>query len=156
MNCCCVYAHTRKHLLQVENIPGFSDSPNVCKHTIPFSRKAQLLAGDLYARFSSESPFFKFEDVALLGPDTGAAAIAYVRSHGCLECSSDVSKLIADETELQRGDKEGSLRAACDVATRMIAAEVGLDSWKLSRWIQLYATKAEGCIQHITRSTTSY
>lgn len=140
----------------MENIPGFADSANVCKNAIPFSRKAQLLAGDLYARFSSESPLFNFEDVASLGPDTGAAAIAYVRSHGCLECSSEVSKAIADGIELQRGDKEGSLRAACDVATRMIAAELGVDAWKLSRWIQLYAVKPEGLKQHITRSTPAY
>jgi alkylhydroperoxidase family enzyme len=141
--------------VQVENIPGFADSPNVCQHTIPFSRKAQLLAGDLYSRFSSES-MFKFEDVSALGPDTGAAAIAFVRHHGCLDCSSDVSKAIAAGSELQRGDKEGSLRAACDVATRMVAAEVGVEAWKLSRWMEVYADKPDGLVQHVTRSTPAY
>ena len=140
----------------MENIPGFADSPNVCKHKVPFSRKAQLLAADLHSRFASECPLFDFEDVKSLGPDTGATSIAYVRSQGCLECSSELSKAIADGVELQRGDKEGSLRAACDVATRIIAAELNVEVWKLSRRIQLYASKPDGLMQHITRSTPAY
>lgn len=142
--------------LQADNIPGFADSASICGSTIPFARKAQLLAADLYCRFSAESPLFNFEDASSMGPDTGAAAICYFRSHGCIDCSSDVSKAISDCTELQRGDKEGSLRAASDVAARMLAAEIGVDAWQLSRWISLYADKPEGCIQHITRSTPAY
>jgi hypothetical protein len=142
--------------VQAENIPGFADSPSVCNHKIPFSRKAQLLAGDLYARFAEESPLFQFEDVASLGPDTGAATIALVRSWGCLECSSEVSKAISDGVDMKRGDKEGSLRAACDVASRMLAAELGVDAWKLSMWMMVYAEKPEGYVQHITRSTLAY
>ena len=142
--------------VQAESIPGFADSPSVCGHAVPFCRKAQLLAADLHARFAAESPLFDFEDAASLGPDTGASAIAYVRSHGCLECSSEVSKAIADRVELKKGEKEGSLRAACDVATRMIAAELNVDTWRLSRWIQLYAIKTDNLVSHMTRRTPAY
>jgi hypothetical protein len=144
--------------VQADSIPGFADEAHVCGHKVPFLRKAQLLAADLYTRFRSESPLFAFEDAHLLGPDTGASAVAWLRLHGCIECSSGVSRAIAEGKELLRGDKEGSLRAACDVATRAVAASLQTDAWKLSRWlqVQVQAGKVEGLVQHITKNTGAY
>eukprot|EP01025_Chloroclados_australasicus_P043208 TRINITY_DN46048_c0_g1_i1.p1 TRINITY_DN46048_c0_g1~~TRINITY_DN46048_c0_g1_i1.p1 ORF type:complete len:347 (+),score=36.15 TRINITY_DN46048_c0_g1_i1:135-1175(+) len=143
-----------------DNFPAFSDSGPAHGEQVMFLRKAQLLAADLYLRFGAtqEEAIFDFEDAEDLGPDTGAYAIAQMRAAGVITCSESVTQLISDGSEVQCGEVERTLRAACALAVRDVAAELRVPAWKVSRYLQQQADqgKTAQLTIHKTKQTLAY
>lgn len=145
-------------LTQAESIPDFRDDATVggLGTTVAFARKAQLLCVDLFCRFGSSEPLFRFVDMADFGPDTGAYAVAALRDQGCITCSPAVAERIEGEHELPAGVLERRLRAACLVASCRAAALVGVPAWQLSRWLQSRTDEAGTRVRVHRTCTVAY
>ena len=146
-------------VLQANSFPTCADAGEAHGTKVAFHRKAQLVAADLYLRFKgSNAALFAFEDAAELTADSGAYAIAQLRARGCIECSSECAKAIADEGELGAGPRERALRAAAVVAGGKLADAIGVEAWQLGRWL---AQQVDGghegeLVVHRTVQTVAY
>ena len=121
--------------VQASCFPGFMDEYERCGRQVRLARKARALTADLFLRFKEEVTLFDFSDALCIGPDTGAEAIAYLRMQGCIDCSSSISEAISVGEQLTVGLQELDLRWCCDIALRLIASELDIGPWQVSRWI---------------------
>lgn len=144
--------------MQASSFPSFADAGEGNGVKVHFLRKAQLAVVDLYLRFHAANPLFNFVDMADVAADSGAYSVAQLRARGCVECSAECAQRIADGGEIPTGARERGLRAAAVVAGGALAETLGVDAWKVSRWMQHQVdTKREGDLQlHRTEQTVAY
>ena len=145
--------------LQAESVPSFADAAPSPHGTIAFSRKASLLAADLYLRFRSENAqLFDFCDMAALPADSGAYALAQLRARGAVECGQACASSIASGEEVSSGARERALRCAAVLAGKGVAAEVGVQPWQLCRWLQQQLDRRADAdlVVHSNRATDAY
>eukprot|EP00798_Chlamydomonas_sp_ICE-L_P018444 gene18444-24919_t len=104
------------------------------------SRKAQLLAADLFHRFQSEDARFNFSDATLLGPDSGSVLQPLLRAKGVLQYSDDLASKVDGGEELPCGSQdEVALRASVVSAVYALAEASGgvFSAHQLSQFLQL-------------------
>ncbi|KAI8463952.1 MAG: hypothetical protein J3K34DRAFT_526577 [Monoraphidium minutum] len=153
------------------NIPGFDDVSECGGQRVPFYRKAQALAGDLFARFGGgggggggeggADPRFAWDDAERLAGDSGAAAAAAWRALGVVQ-PPDALAAAVDAGQPVSGDDEAALRAAAVAAADAVAAAAGgeLTAAQVSAWaaglLDDSGELAEKAKPHIKTGTVAY
>jgi hypothetical protein len=174
---------TLRRLTHPPSQPHAPPPATLCRPSprIPFHRKAQALASDLYARFGTAEgqqqqqqqqaqgagaeagadPRFAFEDAAELAGDSGAAAAAAWAALGVAKLPERLAQAAAEGAPLT-GEDEALVRAVAVAAADAVAAAAGggLSAAQVGAWAaglledggELHG-KAKG---HVTPGTVAY
>ncbi len=144
----------------LEAFPSFRDEADYKGERVGFYKRAQILAGDLYACFSGRS-YGEFHDIARLTAFADYKLPQILRAAGVIRYSEDLARKVDNEEWIAAGaPEEVEIRAATIVSVELLRNTLARKGRKLLPleldWLLWHASQNREMAPHHRTLTTFY